>query len=488
MVSQVDQELREGRALGSEENPTPANWEETPMKDRSHGTPRNQSQEPQANRAPTTEDDTPVIQEAPVTEDIHPQQTPEERNQEPQENQSHAIEENSNQDPQENPNPANPETEADRSQGIPENRPERTEVDRNQDLADLQEAQQAIPDANIPQNDHMNDPANIDGPIAVDNFSDDESSEFGDDSDITSLSSSVLEYEFENGRRYHSNRVVSLSCFRGRRMPNDEEEQDRMDLTHHIWLLLLKGELHKAPVTNPQKILDLGTGTGIWALDIAEKFPSAKVIGNDISAIQPDWVVPNVEFIIEDFESEWLYQPNSFDFIHARLLAGCVTNWPAFFRKIFAHIKPGCYFEIQESGFWAWSDDGTVTHESPINQYLSALIEAGRAIGRELNIYYKLKDWMVEAGFEDVQQFTYLLPYSPWPRDPHLKELGKYQALMVQQAVESYGLRLCTQVLGWGVEPSRIFQAMAKKNLRDKNAHAYVKEVVVYGRKPLNSW
>lgn len=34
--------------------------------------------------------------------------------------------------------------------------------------------------------------------------------------------------------------------------------------------MLMKGELHKAPVKNPGKILDLGTGTGIWALDIAE--------------------------------------------------------------------------------------------------------------------------------------------------------------------------------------------------------------------------
>lgn len=34
--------------------------------------------------------------------------------------------------------------------------------------------------------------------------------------------------------------------------------------------MLMKGELYKAPITNPQKILDLGTGTGIWALDIAE--------------------------------------------------------------------------------------------------------------------------------------------------------------------------------------------------------------------------
>lgn len=39
----------------------------------------------------------------------------------------------------------------------------------------------------------------------------DESSQFGSsESDITSLSSSILDYEYENGRRYHSNRAVYL--------------------------------------------------------------------------------------------------------------------------------------------------------------------------------------------------------------------------------------------------------------------------------------
>jgi hypothetical protein len=154
----------------------------------------------------------------------------------------------------------------------------------------------------------------------------------------------------------------------------------------------------------------------------------------------------------------------------------CVADWSQIFRRIFEHLKPGGYFEIQESAVWAWSDDGTLKMDSPLIQYLQALDTAGRAMGRELNIYYKLKEWMIDAGFEDVQQFTYLLPYSPWPRDPYLKEVGKYQAVMVQQAVESYGLRLCTQVLGWGAEPARIFQAMVKKQLRDKYLHAYVKE------------
>lgn len=53
--------------------------------------------------------------------------------------------------------------------------------------------------------------------------------------------------------------------------PNDEEEQDRMDLLHHIYNLVLDGQLHSAPIgENPQRVLDLGTGTGIWAVDFAE--------------------------------------------------------------------------------------------------------------------------------------------------------------------------------------------------------------------------
>ncbi|KAJ5087970.1 hypothetical protein N7456_011586 [Penicillium angulare] len=317
--------------------------------------------------------------------------------------------------------------------------------------------------------------------IAIDEFDSDEPEFENDWLDSTSLSSSILEYEYENGRRYHSRSLGNYM------MPNDEEEQDRMDLAHHIWLMLMKGELYKAPIKDPQNILDLGTGTGIWALDMAEKFPQSHVIGNDISPIQPGWTLPNVEFIVENFEDEWLYENDSFDFIHARLLAGCVADWPQFVQNIYDRVKPGGYFEIQESAVWAWSDDGSLTADSPLFQYVQALDTAGRATGRELNIYYKLPELLSAAGFEDVTQFTYLLPYSPWPRDPYLKEIGKYQALQVNQAVEAYGLRLCTQVLGWGEDPSKIFQAMVKKQLRETSLHAYVKEVVVYGRKPLNS-
>lgn len=47
------------------------------------------------------------------------------------------------------------------------------------------------------------------------------------------------------------------------KQPNDEQEQDRMDLLHHVFLLVLGGRLHRAPIPkHPQRVLDLGTGTG----------------------------------------------------------------------------------------------------------------------------------------------------------------------------------------------------------------------------------
>ena len=55
-----------------------------------------------------------------------------------------------------------------------------------------------------------------------------------------------------------------------------------LDLHHEILLHILEGKIHLAPVENPAAILDIGTGTGIWAIDASEKFPDAKVTGTDI--------------------------------------------------------------------------------------------------------------------------------------------------------------------------------------------------------------
>lgn len=47
-------------------------------------------------------------------------------------------------------------------------------------------------------------------------------------------------------------------------MPNDETEQERLDMTHHVFTLTLDGDICVTQLHNPQAILDIGTGTGMW--------------------------------------------------------------------------------------------------------------------------------------------------------------------------------------------------------------------------------
>lgn len=49
-------------------------------------------------------------------------------------------------------------------------------------------------------------------------------------------------------------------------------QNSSLDMHHQIFLRLMGGKLTFAPLDRypPKRILDVGTGTGIWALDMAE--------------------------------------------------------------------------------------------------------------------------------------------------------------------------------------------------------------------------
>lgn len=87
-----------------------------------------------------------------------------------------------------------------------------------------------------------------------------EGDEFAPDdyqSDTTSLKPGECGDLCERGRRY--------AVYKGNQclMPNDDIEQGREDMKHIMLLELTDGNLFFAPIgTYPQKILDIGTGTG----------------------------------------------------------------------------------------------------------------------------------------------------------------------------------------------------------------------------------
>ena len=108
------------------------------------------------------------------------------------------------------------------------------------------------------------------------------------------------------GRRYHAYFGPDKNLH-----PTDEKEQDRLDIHHEIFLGLLDGELHTAPLKRPHRVLDIGTGTGLWCVDFANTYPMAEIIGTDLSPIQPAWVPNNCKFEVDDAEQEFTFRPAS---------------------------------------------------------------------------------------------------------------------------------------------------------------------------------
>ncbi|KAI9838376.1 MAG: hypothetical protein M1819_005644 [Sarea resinae] len=293
----------------------------------------------------------------------------------------------------------------------------------------------------------------------------------------TSLSSSVNKYQWENGRRYHSYRAGSYQ------FPNDEKEQDRYELMHHIVKLLLKDRLYLAPIKEgPIRVLDIGTGTGTWAVEMGDLHPEASVIlGNDLSPIQTSWVPPNVRFVVDDVESEWLGQP--YDFIHSRYMAGSILDWPRLARQCYENLNPDGWVEFQDFDLEVFSEDGSIPADNKVVEFYRLLLEACDKINRTASPGRHIKKWVEDAGFQNVQERVYKVPLGPWPKDPELKQIGSLNMLQFLDGLEAFSSATFTHVLGWSIEEVQVFLAQVRKDARQKGVHTLHRYNVVWGQK-----
>lgn len=234
--------------------------------------------------------------------------------------------------------------------------------------------------------------------IAIDSNVSDTDSAVGDDAgSLASLESWVQQYRMENGRRFHSFKDGAYL------LPNDETELDRLDLHHHIFTLVLQNRLHLAPLHKPGRVLDVGTGTGIWAIDFADEHPDAQVIGIDLSPVQPSLVPPNVEFQIDDCEDTWTHR-FKFDYIHVRSMAGSIADWAKLLGQAYAHLKPGGWIEIQEFEVWIRSDDDSLERAPMIRLWQEELNVAADMINKPMLVAPLMRSWLLQTGFTEVQE------------------------------------------------------------------------------------
>ncbi|KAA8618298.1 hypothetical protein SMACR_09871 [Sordaria macrospora] len=179
--------------------------------------------------------------------------------------------------------------------------------------------------------------------------------------------------------------------------PNDEKANELLDIFHETMTRLFDGKLYPA-LLDKDKIrtaLDIGTGTGVWAIEFADEQPNCTVTGTDISPIQPSRVPSNARFDIEDARKKLNFQLNYFDYIHIRWLTGTIADWPALYKEAYKCTAPGGWIEhLDADGTW-YCLDGTMPEDSAMGQWGLIWKKLGKHIGIEFDIVSS--DVMVEG-------------------------------------------------------------------------------------------
>ncbi|KAM3081282.1 hypothetical protein ACMFMG_005239 [Clarireedia jacksonii] len=296
-------------------------------------------------------------------------------------------------------------------------------------------------------------------------------------SSTVSLRESIYDYVEENGRTYHA---FNAGKYIG---PNDEIEQARLDLQHHLFLITLDNKLHLAPIQDAQNVLDIATGTGIWAIEFAQQYPKATVLGTDLSPIQPTYVPSNCTFVIEDAEEPWTY-PSQFDYIHGRALVSCFRDPPSVIRSIYNCLLPGGYFELQDPIMPLGSIDSSLTGTS-LDEFQKQCMAAAEKLGRPWTNGKNYGRWLREAGFEDVVEKSYYWATNQWVKGEKQKVQAVWLQENLREGLPAWGLSTLSRGFGWSKERIDGLIEEARKDLKDPKIHAYAECYVVYGRKPL---
>ncbi|KAE9363223.1 S-adenosyl-L-methionine-dependent methyltransferase [Stipitochalara longipes BDJ] len=297
-----------------------------------------------------------------------------------------------------------------------------------------------------------------------------------DETSTASLRSSIYQNVEENGRTYHHYKQGKYN------LPNDELERERLDLQHTLFYITFGEKYYFAPLgPNIHNALDIATGTGIWAIDFANLFPNAQVVGTDLSAIQPDYIPANCRFEIDDAEDEWTFA-QKFDFIHGRALLSCFKDPKFVLAQAFNSLAPGGYLEMHDL-IYPFSYIGPAPVGSPVYRWNELCMEGSAKLGRPWTNVKNYKTWMEEIGYEDVVERTFYWPTNTWAKGQYLKQVGAFFHQDLLNGIEGMSLKVIG-CLGWSAEQIREFLVGVIRDINDPEMTAYVSVKVVYGRKP----
>ncbi|RKP07593.1 S-adenosyl-L-methionine-dependent methyltransferase [Thamnocephalis sphaerospora] len=187
-------------------------------------------------------------------------------------------------------------------------------------------------------------------------------------------------------------------------------EIDRLDVEHY---LLQTARINKfyAPLDHPRRIIDVGTGSGIWMLEMAAEFPDCEFLGIDIIPIQPTTTLPlNCQFEVANALRGIPRPDGYFDYVYSRLLVAAIPkeSWELYVSECVRVCASGGWVEMVECDTRMYNSG--VAGER-LTEYMSVSLNA---MGINPGTVLELDRYMREAGLVDVHVKECALPMGRW--------------------------------------------------------------------------
>lgn len=235
-------------------------------------------------------------------------------------------------------------------------------------------------------------------------------------------------------------------------LPKDKEEDQRLRYQHYA-LHHAFGNHYLAPLSpETSTILDVGCGTGIWTIDMAQQFPQAHLLGVDLALSSLPALLPKTcLFCQADVLRGLPFADQQFDFCHQRLLVLAIptARWPQVVQELARVTRPQGWIELLEAGP-VIQDAGPATQ-----RLLSWLAETAQTRGIDLASVTRLGDLLRQAGCQAVEAQDIPVPLGSWAGRSgemlKLDALHAFQALQPRSSLspEAFEAMLNTAATEW---------------------------------------
>lgn len=304
-------------------------------------------------------------------------------------------------------------------------------------------------------------------------------------SETTSIGSSIYRGMMENGRRYQNLRNQDYL------IPSDDQMFESYEAGHLVALVLdsdRENPLFRSPVKDPRQVLDIGTGKGIWAIDVADMFPNATVRGVDLFPPPVSWMPPNCVLEVDDVLQEWTWR-EPFDLIHMRIMIGSFDpgEWDRVYKQCYDKLRPGGWIEQLEAHPGVECDDGSLPEDNILRGWGPTILGCGERAGRDCDTIDTMPETIRKAGFVDVHEKSYKWPIGPWPRDQKYKEAGMVNFQHWMSGMEGWCMWLLTKFGSpkpWTKDEVHVYVAKLRAELKNPRFHIYQRARRVWARKP----